>query len=129
MSRPLAAILVLLLAGAAQAQPGKEDDALVYRMVAGDTLYSLARWARVRVPALLAANPGIDPRAIEIGDEIRLPAGALPPGPVRFRERGDGPGPAAERPPPRPRELRQAPPPAPSTDKPDGEDERAPMGM
>jgi LysM repeat protein len=128
MSRPLALLFALLLAGTAHAQAPKEDG-LVYRMIAGDTLYSLARWSQVRLPALLAANPAIDPSRIEIGDEIRLPAGAMPPGPARFRERGDGPGPAAERASARPRELRQAPPLPPSADKPDEEDGREPMGM
>jgi LysM repeat protein len=59
-----------------------------YAMAPRDTLYSLARWARVGVPALLAANPGVDPRKIEIGDLIRLPRGAVDPQPGRIRERG-----------------------------------------
>ena len=33
--------------------------ATAYRFERGDTLYSLARWSRVSVPALLAANPGV----------------------------------------------------------------------
>ena len=72
---------------AAAHQPG-------YRFARNDTLYSLARWARVSVPALLAANPGIDPRKIEIGDLVRLPAGAALPYAARLRERGPGPAPA-----------------------------------
>ena len=60
----------------------------VYRMARGDTLYSLARWSRSGLPALLAANPGIDPRKIEIGDAVRLPAGAVRPEGLRARERG-----------------------------------------
>ena len=48
------------------------------------------------LPALLAANPGIDPRQIEIGDAVRLPAGAVRPERARTRERG-----AAAAPPPR----------------------------
>jgi len=67
---------------------------LVYQMQPGDTLYSLARWAHVSVPALLGANPAIDPHKIEIGDAIRLPVGAVPPEPQRLREFGTGPGPA-----------------------------------
>jgi LysM repeat protein len=61
---------------------------LVYRMARGDTLYSLARWSRSGLPALLAANPGIDPHKIEIGDAVRLPAGAVRPERARARERG-----------------------------------------
>ena len=39
-------------AAAGAARPGG------YRIQATDTLYSLARWARTSLPALLAANPG-----------------------------------------------------------------------
>jgi LysM repeat protein len=59
-----------------------------YRIERGDTLYSLARWAGVSLRALLAANAGIEPAKIEIGDLIRLPAGARDPAPIRARERG-----------------------------------------
>ena len=64
---------------------------LVYTFQPGDTLYSLARWARTSVGALFAANPGIDPRSVEIGDIVRLPAYAVAPGTARMRERGTGP--------------------------------------
>jgi LysM repeat protein len=128
-----------------------------YSFRPGDTLYSLARWARISVPALLAANPGINPSKVEIGDAVRLPAGAVSPEPARLRERGTGPGPAwvrpdemmlhsvplveptihANRPRPTPAPPparatapppRPAPPP-PRRPKPDGEDERVPEGM
>jgi LysM repeat protein len=59
-----------------------------YRIRPADTLYSLARWARVPLPALLAANPGMDPRKIEIGDAVRLPSGSADPAVLRTRERG-----------------------------------------
>ena len=59
-----------------------------YQVQSSDTLFSLARWARTSLPALLAANPGIDPRKIEIGDSVRLPAGAADPVAMRDRERG-----------------------------------------
>jgi len=59
-----------------------------YRFARGDTLYSLARWSRTSLPALLAANPGIDPHQVEIGDSIRLPTGAADPAVLRMRERG-----------------------------------------
>jgi hypothetical protein len=62
--------------------------ALLYRFRHGDTLYSLARWARVDLRALVAANPCIDPQDIDAGAMIRLPAGAVPPEPTRLRERG-----------------------------------------
>jgi LysM repeat protein len=76
------------------------DAPRVYHMARGDTLYSLARWSRTGLPALLAANPGIDPRKIEIGDAVRLPAGAVRPERARTRERGA----AAAPPPPRAQE-------------------------
>jgi len=137
---------------AAAAEPDKEEparsSALTYNFRPGDTLYSLARWARVGVGALVAANPGIDPRNIEIGDNVRLPAGAVPPEAARLRERGTGPGPAFTPPPPAPRAREDqrrpapAPPPPrvheddrrpapapPSRNKPDEEDERVPEGM
>jgi LysM repeat protein len=148
-------------APAAAPEPGKEEPAgsagLSYRFTPGDTIYSLARWARVSVGALIAANPGIDPHKIEIGDAVRLPAGAVSPDAARLRERGTGPGPAlvrpdevivrqnpvsprrieADRPRPAPPPLRAhvreyhplpAPPPRPRN-KPDDSDEREPEGM
>lgn len=94
--------LVIPGQGAPAAEPGKEEPAetapLGYAFQPGDTFFSLARWAHVGVPALIAANPGIDPHKVEIGDTVRLPAGAVPPGPARYRERGNGPGPAFARP-------------------------------
>jgi LysM repeat protein len=88
---------------------------LVYSFAPGDTLYSLARWARVPLPALLAANPGIDPRDIATGDVIRLPNGAVPPEAQRLRERGPArmmpvAVPLPPGPPPPPRMLPPAPP-------------------
>jgi LysM repeat protein len=120
---------------------------LSYNFRPGDTIYSLARWSRVSVGALIAANPGINPHKIEIGDNVRLPTGAVSPEPARLRERGTGPGPAfALRPPmigvrermpgtpapapPRVHSERQRPaPPPPRSDKPEDEDDRAPEGM
>jgi LysM repeat protein len=130
----------------AVAEPGKPEPrggaAMVYGFRPTDTLYSLARWARVSVPALLAANPGINPHKIEIGDPIRLPAGAVWPEPARARERGPAPVQATLRryepmmtppppPPPeryRPEPPRAAPPPPPPRHKPD-DDEPDTEGM
>lgn len=118
---------------AAAAEPGKErprpaQAGLTYRIAPTDTLFSLARWARVSVPALIAANGGIDPRRIEIGDEVRLPAGAVAPDAARRREGRPGYARAAPPPPPPPRAAS----PEPRQDdeiKPEDEDEREPMGM
>jgi len=101
---------------------------LAYRIQPADTLYSLARWSRVSLGALLAANPGIDPHKIEIGNAVRLPAGAADPGLARQRERG-----RMLAPPPRPEpgrmpvreERRDRESPA----KPDGQDEDDTLGM
>jgi LysM repeat protein len=138
--------------GPGKPEPDRAPDAaLAYNFRPGDTIYSLARWARVSVGRLIAANPGIDPHKIEIGDSVRLPPGAVAPDAGRLREFGTGPGPALVRPdevmlrriptapPPRaaaprpraqadqPRPAPPAPPPRPRRDKPD--DEREPEGM
>lgn len=125
----------LVLAGGASAP--KPDEAPVtaagagfsYRIAATDTLYSLARWARVRVPLLLAANPGVDPHKIEIGDLIRLPRGAVDPQPLRLRERAPAQAATARaaapprRPAMTPRPAPPAPPPARHDDRPPPDDD------
>ena len=104
-------------------EAGKDEpprEAHNYPIARGDTLYSLARWAGVSLRALLAANPGIDPARIEIGDRIRLPGNARDPVPARTRERGRRAAPT-----PRPE-------PAPANDdddKPEDGDEPDPAGM
>jgi len=92
-----------------------------YRIERGDTLYSLARWAGVSLRALLAANPGIDPRRIEIGDIVRLPEGARDPARARARERRAERAPAPPLPPRRSRPEQAPPPPPPPM--PDDENE------
>jgi len=69
-------------------EPAAPRQTRSYPIDRGDTLYSLARWAGVSLRALLAANPGVDPARIEIGDRIRLPSNARDPAPARARERG-----------------------------------------
>ena len=112
--------------------PRAERD--IYHFQAGDTLYSLARWARTSLAALRAANPDVDPRDIEIGDPIRLPREAVRPEPLRLGERGrTAPAPAAvplpPRPPLPPPATRRPPPPpqaakpAPDEDEDEDEDE------
>jgi LysM repeat protein len=118
---------------AAAPEPGKVEPAAIaasglsYRIAQTDTLYSLARWARVSLAALMRANPGMDPRAIEIGDVVRLPAGAVEPGAARRRE--GRPGSARIAPPPPPRAVAPEPRRDDEEIKPDDEDEREPMGM
>jgi LysM repeat protein len=100
-----------------------------YQIQATDTLYSLARWAGTSLPVLLAANPGIDPHKIEIGDAVRLPAGAADPAEMRAIERGVVRIRADIRFDPPRRETRPAPPPR--DDKTDDVDDprRGPEGM
>ena len=68
--------------------PPPRREAGVYRFQAGDTLFSLARWARVSLPALLAANRGIEPAGIAAGTPISLPTGAARTEVLRAQERG-----------------------------------------
>lgn len=79
----------------------------VYRVQAGDTLFSVARWSRTSLAALRAANPEVVPERIEIGDAINLPEGAADPAARRMRVA------AAPRAAAQPRAVsRPAPPPA-----------------
>lgn len=47
----------------------------IYTIVAGDTLYSIAVRFNVTVNAILAANPGLDPNRLFIGQRICIPGG------------------------------------------------------
>jgi LysM repeat protein len=44
-----------------------------YTVVGGDTLGSIATKEKTTVDALLAANPGVDPTGLQIGDTISVP--------------------------------------------------------
>ncbi len=46
----------------------------LYTVVIGDTLYSIARRNNIAIEALIAANPGIDPQSLQIGQQICIPA-------------------------------------------------------
>ena len=45
----------------------------------GDTYYSISRDHHVSMTALKAANPGVDPRKLQLGQKIKVPAGAPAP--------------------------------------------------
>lgn len=45
-----------------------------YAVKAGDTATSIARKCGVKVDALLAANPTLDPRRLKVGQQIRIPS-------------------------------------------------------
>ena len=50
----------------------------------GDTLFRLAREFGTTVPAIISANPFVDPEALQIGDELCIPLQApFPPCPER----------------------------------------------
>ena len=104
---------------AVRERPRPAAAAASYAIARGDTLFSLARWSNVSLASLMAVNPGVDPRRIEIGDRIRLPAGARDPVGHRRRERS-GAVPASAL---TPRDS--APRPAPSP----ADEERDPIGM
>jgi len=51
----------------------------LYTIRAGDTFFSIAQRFNVTVNQLIAANPGVDPDRLQIGQQICIP-GAAPPG-------------------------------------------------
>jgi peptidoglycan DL-endopeptidase LytF len=53
----------------------------IYTIKAGDTLFSLARRFNTTVQAIITANPGLNPNALQIGEQICLPIVPLPPAP------------------------------------------------
>lgn len=59
--------------------PGPCPGGFSYTIVTGDTFFSIARRFGIAVPALAAANPGVDPNALQIGQQICVPAPAPPP--------------------------------------------------
>ncbi|MCL6613549.1 MAG: LysM peptidoglycan-binding domain-containing protein [Firmicutes bacterium] len=59
--------------------PGPCPGGFPYIIRTGDTFFSIARRFGIAVPALAAANPGVDPDALQVGQRICVPA---PPPPV-----------------------------------------------
>jgi hypothetical protein len=59
--------------------PMSPDAPVIHRVVAGDTLWAIARDAGVPLRAIVDANPGIaSPRLIHPGEQIAVPACATP---------------------------------------------------
>lgn len=54
--------------------PGACPGGFLYVIRAGDTYFSIARRFGIAVPALAAANPGVNPNALVIGRSICVPA-------------------------------------------------------
>lgn len=66
----------------------------LYVVQLGDTFYFIARRFNVPLSALIAANPGVDPTRLRIGQTLVIPAGAVerivaPTGPYGFAEMMD----------------------------------------
>lgn len=61
--------------------PGPCPGGFLYAVRAGDTFFSIARRFGITVSALQAANPGVDPNQLQIGQQICVPAAAPGPGP------------------------------------------------
>ena len=59
---------------AAPAPTGVRNPDGTYTVAAGDTLQKIATKFGVRVDAILAENPGVEPRSLKVGQKIRLPA-------------------------------------------------------
>ncbi|HZJ58168.1 MAG TPA: LysM peptidoglycan-binding domain-containing protein [Clostridia bacterium] len=62
-------------------QPGQCPGGFHYQIVAGDTFFNLARRFNTTVEALMAANPGVDPNRLMIGQVICIPVTPTPPCP------------------------------------------------
>ncbi|MGE5557557.1 MAG: LysM peptidoglycan-binding domain-containing protein [Bacillota bacterium] len=61
--------------------PGPCPGGFSHTIVTGDTFFSLARRYGIAVAALTAANPGVDPDRLQIGQQICIPAPAPRPQP------------------------------------------------
>ncbi len=57
-----------------------EPRGLQHTLVKGETLYSLSRKYKVPVAALVAANPGLDPRKMRVGSQVTVPGASRPGG-------------------------------------------------
>lgn len=61
---------------------------------AGDTLSAIAERCGLSVDAVVAANPGVDPAALQVGQEINLSGEAVPAGGEAMPGDGMAPAPA-----------------------------------
>lgn len=57
---------------------------ILYTVLAGDTIYSIAQQYNTTVQAILTANPGINPNNLQIGQVLCLPVPEPPPCPGGF---------------------------------------------
>ena len=73
--------------------PERCPNGITYTIQSGDTFYSIARRFNVSLDALLAANPGVNPDSLQIGERICVPTLPTPtvtcPGPTYTIRPGD----------------------------------------
>ncbi len=60
-------------AASAPVDAGRPASAKIYTVRTGDTISSIARHYGVRPNAVLAANPGLNPRKLRVGQRVNLP--------------------------------------------------------
>lgn len=56
-----------------QALRNQDQRYQIYAVQAGDTFYNIALKFNIGLPSLLAANPGVDPTNLRIGQQLRIP--------------------------------------------------------
>jgi LysM repeat protein len=64
---------------------GPCESGFFYTVVLGDTFFNIARRFNITTEALAAANPGVDPNKLQIGQEICVPAPTPPVRPCEGR--------------------------------------------
>ena len=68
----------------AQVTPTPSCPGGFHEIRSGDTFYALARRFGVSLEAILAANPGVDPRNLQVGQLVCIPGAVTPPTPPTF---------------------------------------------
>ncbi len=56
-------------------QPGPQPGYVLYTIKAGDTFYKLSLAFGVSLNEIIAANPGVDPYQLRIGQQVKIPKG------------------------------------------------------
>lgn len=54
--------------------PTVGSTARIHAVKEGDTPYSIARQYRIKLDALMAANPGLDPKRLKVGQTLNIPS-------------------------------------------------------
>ena len=71
LRRTLLTLCLLLLIWPSLA--AAKEEPIIYTVKQGDTLYSIAREHQVTLNALLAANPGVNPKKLKVGQVLKMP--------------------------------------------------------